>query len=60
MDRVPPKKAEQPKEMVVPTGAPTQRLHSSSFLGLPYGLLNIKPQHGTTMEPTLTPNNLPF
>ena len=29
----------------------THRLHSSSFLGLPYTVLNMNPQNGTTMEP---------
>ena len=29
----------------------THRLQSSSFLGLPYRILNIKPQKGTTLEP---------
>ena len=29
----------------------THRLHSSSFLGLPYRILNMNPQKGTTLEP---------
>ena len=31
--------------------ASTHRLQSSSFLGLPYRILNMSPQKGTTMEP---------
>ena len=30
---------------------PTRRLHSSSFLGLPYRILNTSHKKGTTMEP---------
>ena len=29
----------------------TNRLHSSSFFGVPYGILKYKSQKGTTMEP---------
>ena len=31
--------------------SPTHRLHSSSFLGLPYRILHMNPKKGTTMEP---------
>ena len=34
----------------------TQRLHSSSFLGLPSRILKYEPQKGTTMEPLGTCN----
>ena len=30
---------------------PTHRPQSSSFLGLPYGVLNMRPQKGTTLGP---------
>ena len=36
---------------------PTQRLHSSSFLGLLYRILNMNPPKGTTMEPMGRPSN---
>ena len=36
---------------------PTHRPHSSSFLGLPYRVLHINPQKGTTLGPMGKPRN---